>query len=51
MTSLASDAEGHGFDPYSGQNKDNYIDICCLSVKRVISYRDNEQRFVDWKSG
>ena len=32
---LTSSAEGHGFDPRSGQTKDIKIGICCFSAKHA----------------
>ena len=41
---LASSAVDRGFEPRSGQTKDNTIGICCFSVKHASSRRKSK----DW---
>jgi len=44
---LASCAVDRGFDPGSGQTKDNTIDICCLPAKQY-NIKENNQRSNGW---
>ena len=41
---FASSAVDRGFEPRSGQTKDNTIGICCFSAKHPTSKRKNK----DW---
>ena len=41
---LASSAVDHGFEPWSGQTKDNKIGICCFSNKHTALRRKSK----DW---
>jgi hypothetical protein len=47
---LTSSAGDRGFEPISGQNKDNKIGICCFSAKHA-ALRVREQRMFGSESG
>ena len=47
---LTSRTVDRGFEPRSGQNKDNTIGICCFSAKHA-ALRVREQRLVGSESG
>ena len=47
---LAPSAVDRGFEPPSGQTKDDVIGICCFSAKHT-GVKEKEQRLVGSESG
>ena len=42
VSALASSVVDHGFEPRSGQTKDNTIGICCFSTKHAALGRKSK---------